>query len=258
MRNLWSRGSVIRIPTASLPTAATLCSWTRHFTHDCPSPTRSAKRGEYDTPPGRQSYPGRGSSIKERSLNTTPKMNEMMNDRESGKWPKYYRKAGSGHKFYRESGKQTPSRNREKLVLSRMHLLYIRIIFPVISLYFITGIKIVWFYWDGQNFIRTGISATILLEFGTRVPINTLEHGYKINMKAPVGQVCLETTTCSCSNCLLASSLNFTLHGRILLCTNSKQTLRDISPQPGFSVTSNVLWKYFSDVIGSNFWGKIL
>ena len=63
--------SAIRIPTASLPAAATLCSWTRHFTHDCPSPTRSAKRGEYGTPPGRQSYPGRGSSIKERSINTT-------------------------------------------------------------------------------------------------------------------------------------------------------------------------------------------
>ena len=67
----------MRIPTAaqknepSLPVAATLCSWTRHFTHDCPSPIRSAKRGEYGTPPGRQSYPGRGSSIKERSINTT-------------------------------------------------------------------------------------------------------------------------------------------------------------------------------------------
>ena len=71
MRNLWSRGSAILIPTASLPAAATLCSWTRHFAHDCPSPTRSAKRGEYGTPPGRQSYPGRGSSIKERSINTT-------------------------------------------------------------------------------------------------------------------------------------------------------------------------------------------
>ena len=41
-----------------LAAAATLRSWTRHFTHACPSPTRSAKRGEYGTPPGRQSYPG--------------------------------------------------------------------------------------------------------------------------------------------------------------------------------------------------------
>ena len=54
--NAWSPGVAVNCnwvgrDDPSLPATATLCSWTRHFTHDCLSPTRSTKRGEYGNTP---------------------------------------------------------------------------------------------------------------------------------------------------------------------------------------------------------------
>ena len=68
--NAWSPGVAVKCDWVgrdepslpSLPAAATLCCWTRHFTHDCLSPTHSTKRAEYGTPPGRQPWQTNGTS----------------------------------------------------------------------------------------------------------------------------------------------------------------------------------------------------
>ena len=83
----------------------------------------------------------------------------------------YHREAGFGLKFYRESGKQTPSGNREKLVLYRdASVSYIGISFPEPFCCFVfTGKKIVYGF-PGMATILSGLGFGLkfLLGFGIR------------------------------------------------------------------------------------------